>query len=95
MCKDANILKEHFPLEIIPKDYGSTEKSIEELHGTDNILVCNIFLFEFVELCHLKYQEYQDRFDLLDKLRVDESLRPAILENENTNFWDIMAILES
>ncbi|KAJ3654090.1 hypothetical protein Zmor_013307 [Zophobas morio] len=79
VCNDANILKEHFPLEMLPRDYGGTEKSIEELH----------------ELCHLKYQEYQDRFDLLDKLRVDESLRPAILENENTNFWDIMAILES
>ncbi|KAJ3654085.1 hypothetical protein Zmor_013298 [Zophobas morio] len=70
VCKDANILKEHFPLEIIPKDYGSTEKSIEELH----------------EMCHLKYQKYQDRFDLLDKLSVNGSLRPARLANENDEF---------
>ncbi|KAJ3654092.1 hypothetical protein Zmor_013309 [Zophobas morio] len=70
VCNDANILKEHFPLEMLPRDYGGTEKSVDELH----------------ELCELKLQEYQDRFDLLDKLRVNESLRPAILENENDEF---------
>ncbi|KAJ3654084.1 hypothetical protein Zmor_013297 [Zophobas morio] len=70
VCEDANILKEHFPLEMLPRDYGGTEKSIEELH----------------EMCHLKYQEYQDRFDLLDKLRVNENLRPARLANENHEF---------
>ncbi|KAJ3654093.1 hypothetical protein Zmor_013310 [Zophobas morio] len=70
VCKDANILKEHFPLEMLPKDYGGTEKSIEELH----------------ELYPLKYQEYQDRFDLLDKLRVNESLRPARLADGNDEF---------
>ncbi|XP_063917948.1 uncharacterized protein LOC135133466 isoform X1 [Zophobas morio] len=70
VCNDANILKEHFPLEMLARDYGGTEKSVDELH----------------ELCELKLQEYQDRFDLLDKLRVNESLRPAILENEDDEF---------
>ncbi|KAJ3654079.1 hypothetical protein Zmor_013292 [Zophobas morio] len=67
VCKDASILKEHFSLEILPKDYGGTEKSVEELH----------------ELCQLKFQDYRDRFNLLDELRVNENLRPTQLANEN------------
>ncbi|KAJ3654080.1 hypothetical protein Zmor_013293 [Zophobas morio] len=67
VCKDTSILKEHFSSEILPKDYGGTEKSVEELH----------------ELCQLKFQDYRDRFNLLDELRVNENLRPTRLANEN------------
>ncbi|KAJ3652209.1 hypothetical protein Zmor_018194 [Zophobas morio] len=67
VCEDTSILKEHFPAELLPKDYGGEEKSTEELH----------------ELWKRKLNQYQDRFDQLDKLRVNENLRPQKLENDD------------
>ncbi|XP_063917933.1 uncharacterized protein LOC135133460 isoform X2 [Zophobas morio] len=67
VCKDTSILREHLPLEMLPSDYGGTEKSIEQLH----------------ELTQRRFRSYQERFDLLDELRVNESLRPSELEKEN------------
>lgn len=68
---------------MLPSDYGGTEKSIEQLHGTDTILVYTVVWFEFLELTQRRFRSYQERFDLLDELRVNESLRPSELEKEN------------
>lgn len=38
--------------------------------------------FCFVEMLEMKLAEYQERFDKLDKLRVDETLRPEKLKND-------------
>jgi hypothetical protein len=36
----------------------------------------------FSDLIMQKFEEYGDRFDQLDKLRVDENLRPEKLNND-------------
>jgi hypothetical protein len=64
--QDSEVLKEIFPPDQLPKDYGGNGPSLEEL---------NDGLRE-------KFDEYQNRFDQLDQLRVDESLRPEKLNND-------------
>ncbi|XP_044261211.1 uncharacterized protein LOC123009151 [Tribolium madens] len=66
VCQDTSILTEKIPKRILPRDYGGEEKSLEELQG----------------LLDLKLAQYQDRFDKLDKLHVDEAKRPQKLEND-------------
>ncbi|KAJ8926574.1 hypothetical protein NQ314_021045 [Rhamnusium bicolor] len=53
--------------EILPKDYGGDEKSLQEIN----------------ELWKQKMGEYKDRFDKLDVMRVKEELRPAPLKNND------------
>lgn len=36
----------------------------------------------FLDLIMLKFEDYQERFDQLDKMRVDENLRPEQLNND-------------
>jgi hypothetical protein len=36
----------------------------------------------FLEMTRLKLTEYQERFDHLDTMRVDEGLRPEKLDND-------------
>lgn len=55
-----------FPKELLPSDYGGDGKSLEEMAA----------------LWKLKFEEYENRFNLLDKLRVQENLRPVPLEND-------------
>ncbi|XP_072384028.1 retinol-binding protein pinta-like [Diabrotica undecimpunctata] len=57
----------YVPLEVLPKDYGGEEKSLDELE----------------KMLKLKLTEYGDRFDKLDTLRVNESLRPTELGIES------------
>ncbi|KAJ3617683.1 hypothetical protein MTP99_006780 [Tenebrio molitor] len=64
--QDTSILHERFPKELLPTEYGGTGPSLEELD----------------RIYRGKYVEYKDRFDQLDKLRVDESLRPDPLQND-------------
>ncbi|CAG9828935.1 unnamed protein product [Diabrotica balteata] len=52
--------RQRFPSELLPKDYGGNEKCMDELEAA------------WIK----KYEEYQEHFDRLDTLRVDESLRP-------------------
>ncbi|XP_050508089.1 alpha-tocopherol transfer protein-like [Diabrotica virgifera virgifera] len=54
----------YVPLEVLPKDYGGEEKSMDELE----------------KMLKLKLIEYGDRFDKLDTLRVNESLRPTAID---------------
>ncbi|RZC34023.1 CRAL TRIO domain containing protein [Asbolus verrucosus] len=66
VCEDMRLLRENIPKEMLPKDYGGDEKSCEELQ----------------ELVRVKLGEYKDRFNQLDKIRVDERLRAEKLEND-------------
>lgn len=64
---NADILLEVFGKSTMPKDVGGDERSVEELNE-----------------CVLKmYEEKKDRFELLRTLRVDESLRPQPLINDD------------
>jgi hypothetical protein len=65
VCEDTSILS-NIPKEILPKDYGGDESSLEQLQ----------------DILKEKFVQYQDRFDQLEKLRVNNSLRPAKLEND-------------
>ncbi|KAG5886257.1 hypothetical protein JTB14_020820 [Gonioctena quinquepunctata] len=58
--KSRESLMEFIPPSILPKDYGGEESSLEELSA----------------LWKQKFTDYNERFDKLAELRVDESLRP-------------------
>ncbi|CAH1108276.1 unnamed protein product [Psylliodes chrysocephalus] len=60
-------LFEHVPKEILPKDYGGEERSVDELN----------------ELWKLKLERYQPRYEQLQKLKVNEVLRPEPLVNSD------------
>jgi hypothetical protein len=64
--EDANILKQFFSVDELPKDYGGEGPSLQQLN----------------DLVKEKLTFHQDRFDQLDKLRVNESLRPEKLNND-------------
>nr|CAH7768954.1 unnamed protein product [Callosobruchus chinensis] len=61
------LLLNHIPSEVLPKDYGGNEMPLEELN----------------DLWLKKLEEYQERFDKLDTLRVNEQLRPTPLKNDD------------
>ncbi|KAH0815866.1 hypothetical protein MTP99_017921 [Tenebrio molitor] len=65
--RDNEVLKEIFSDNILPKDYGGSGPSLEQLNG----------------LMQVKLKEFEDRFDQLDQMRVDESLRPEKLVNND------------
>ncbi|CAH1108293.1 unnamed protein product [Psylliodes chrysocephalus] len=54
------------PRDILPCDYGGFQKSMAEIE----------------DLWKKKFQQYKDRFDKLENMKVDESLRPEKLEND-------------
>ncbi|XP_057652738.1 retinol-binding protein pinta-like [Diorhabda carinulata] len=58
-------LRETFPIDILPKDYGGNEKYVNELEET----------------WLKKYDDYKDYFDNLDVLKVNKDLRPNISLN--------------
>ncbi|KAJ3618934.1 hypothetical protein MTP99_005732 [Tenebrio molitor] len=62
----AEVLKEVFTDDTLPKDYGGEGPSLEEMN----------------EMTVQKLAQYQERFDLLDTLRVNENLRPEKLDND-------------
>ncbi|XP_023025312.1 alpha-tocopherol transfer protein [Leptinotarsa decemlineata] len=64
--KKVQDIKNFIPLRILPKDYGGEEKSLKELN----------------EMWKKKFTQYKDRFDVLEKLRVNEKLRPNPLIND-------------
>ncbi|XP_044254918.1 retinol-binding protein pinta-like [Tribolium madens] len=66
VCENTEILKTIFSKDDIPKDYGGEGPTLEELH----------------EMVKVKLSFYQDRFNELDNLRVDESLRADKLNTE-------------
>jgi len=61
-----SVLIEEFGKDRIPVDMGGEEKSMPELSG----------------MMMKKYEEHKERFYQLENLRVDESLRPAKLKND-------------
>ncbi|RZC41034.1 CRAL TRIO domain containing protein [Asbolus verrucosus] len=66
VCEDSAILNEIFSKETLPKDYGGQGPSLDELN----------------DMLKAKFREHQDRFNLLDKFRVNENLRPEKLNND-------------
>ncbi|XP_028140957.2 alpha-tocopherol transfer protein-like isoform X1 [Diabrotica virgifera virgifera] len=64
--KSLDELLKHLPLDILPSDFGGKQKSCDEL----------------AELWKKKMFEYKDRFDKLEKMQVNEVLRPEKLEND-------------
>ncbi|CAG9770319.1 unnamed protein product [Ceutorhynchus assimilis] len=62
----TEILFKLFGKERMPRDIGGEEKSLEELN----------------DMLHQQYELHKDRFLELEKLTVDESLRPAKLKND-------------
>ncbi|XP_023311854.1 uncharacterized protein LOC108905892 [Anoplophora glabripennis] len=60
-------LYEHVPREILPIDYGGEEISVKELN----------------ELWKKCLRENSERFDKLAKMKVNEELRPAPLDNDD------------
>ncbi|RZC41748.1 hypothetical protein BDFB_011703 [Asbolus verrucosus] len=67
LVENLKTLQELVGKEILPVDYGGEEKSLEELNN----------------LMKLKYLEYEEWFDRQEARRVDESLRPAKLQNDD------------
>nr|CAI5836981.1 unnamed protein product [Callosobruchus analis] len=61
------LLLNHISSDVLPKDYGGKEMPLEELN----------------DLWLKKLEEYQERFDILDTLRVNEQLRPTPLKNDD------------
>ncbi|XP_018561550.1 alpha-tocopherol transfer protein-like [Anoplophora glabripennis] len=63
----SNSILKYLPKEIVPKDYGGDEMTLSELN----------------DLWEKKIQEYQQRFDALEKMKPNEELRPAPLKNDD------------
>ncbi|RZC37727.1 CRAL TRIO domain containing protein [Asbolus verrucosus] len=64
--EDSEILHKLFSKDTLPRDYGGEGPSLDDLNGA----------------LKASFNEYQGRFDQLDKLRVDERLRPEKLNND-------------
>lgn len=86
--RTSDVLLELYDKSILPKDVGGEEKSLEELRGSqvfsavllDYFYTFNLF---FIEMMHRKYEEYKPRFDKIQFMKADESLRPSKLENDD------------
>ncbi|XP_072395573.1 alpha-tocopherol transfer protein-like [Diabrotica undecimpunctata] len=63
--KNLESLYKHISPEVLPKDYGGKQKSMDELN----------------ELWKEEFVKWSDRFDKKSKMRVNEGLRPVPLEN--------------
>jgi hypothetical protein len=79
----VEVLKEIFSDDILPKDYGGSGPSLEQLNGSNFIVDIISFHCQISDLMKVKLEEFQDRFDQLDQMRVDESLRPEKLVNND------------
>ncbi|KAG5886250.1 hypothetical protein JTB14_020814 [Gonioctena quinquepunctata] len=65
--RDAITIADIISPKILPKDFGGDEPSLEE----------------FNEIWRKKFLEYKERFDVLEKMRVNEKLRPTPLINDD------------
>lgn len=87
MHRDDAIVKELLQdSDSIPQDYGGSGPSLREMHGNKyllNLTKQNTYI-NISDMLLEKFQKYQTLFDTLDQLRVDESLRPSPLENDET-----------
>ncbi|XP_063925024.1 retinaldehyde-binding protein 1-like [Zophobas morio] len=63
---DDTTIKEKFPEDLLPVDFGGKGISLEKLQ----------------EMMVAEYQQHLSFFDDLEKFKVDENLRPAKLEND-------------
>ena len=79
--QDTGALKNFIPEEDFPSDYGGKGPSLEDYNGIIFHKSCKIYT-KISGMMLKKLSEYQNRFDELDKLRVNESLRPEKLDND-------------
>ncbi|KAJ3652208.1 hypothetical protein Zmor_018193 [Zophobas morio] len=63
----AETLKESFPIDMLPKDYGGEGYSLEELK----------------DMWDAKFLEKKDFYDRLDQTRIHENLRPGKLKDDD------------
>lgn len=82
VCRDESVLKNLMPRDDLPKDYGGDGPSLEELNGKRKHPWGLVVWKLLPEMVRQKLAQYQDRFDQLDKLKVDENLRPEKLDND-------------
>lgn len=78
-------MENYLPKEILPKDYGGNELSMQELNGSIQLQAVfrfNGFIFNNVDAWMEKLVEYYPRFEELSKMRVNETLRPTPLVND-------------
>ncbi|KAJ3652769.1 hypothetical protein Zmor_018706 [Zophobas morio] len=66
ILSDDTTIKEKFPEDLLPVDFGGKGISLEKLQ----------------EMMVAEYQQHLSFFDDLEKFKVDENLRPANLEND-------------
>ncbi|XP_063917452.1 uncharacterized protein LOC135133118 [Zophobas morio] len=79
--KDAEVFKKIICKEELPKENGGEGPSLEEYNGRNFYKKCKIYA-DASAMMQTKLSQYQDRFDQLDKLRVNENLRPQKLDND-------------
>ncbi|XP_074030256.1 retinol-binding protein pinta [Leptinotarsa decemlineata] len=65
--KETDTILNYVSKDVLPRDYGGDGLSLRE----------------YSEIWKRKFQDYKGRFDILEKLRVDESLRPTPLVNDD------------
>lgn len=75
-------MNEIFTIDELPKDYGGNGPSLQKLAGMSKNVFFYSIKYQFPDDLQEKFSEYQNRFDLLDKLRVNENLRPEPLIND-------------
>ena len=79
--QDAEVLKEIICKEELPKEYGGEGPSLDQYNGM-NFYKNHKIYSKISVMMQTKLSEYQDRFDQLDKLKVNENLRPQKLDND-------------
>lgn len=69
------------PKEYLPRDFGGELQSIEELAGTwTDILELNVKIFLALQLkC---YEKHKKRFEELQTMKCDESLKPVMVDDD-------------
>jgi hypothetical protein len=75
-------VKTKIPANMLPKDFGGEGPSCEDLQGNKKLFFIIKLAFFIVEMVKLKFMEKQELFDRLDKIRVDERIRPEKLRDD-------------
>ena len=69
-------MKELFSNDELPKDYGGDGPTLEDLNGKQKQVLIGTQSCLVAGMIKEKLLQYQDRFDKMDTLKVDETLRP-------------------
>ena len=92
---DLDSLKKVIRPDLLPVDFGGEGLSLQELEGNSGENSYEKFYFNVVDALEEKYRKNQDLFDRIDEIKVDESLRPCKLEdNELLGYYGNFKKLE-